>query len=303
MQQPVTPPRRRRSDRYAAGSTGAAGVPGTAGTSPSVPPSAELTRRRRAEPEAAALPEAPPPVMARPPKPAPEVEVPAPRMPRWLLYSLVACAFLILAMTAADALMQAYLTRCQEEREAAHQRVLDNHPVYYQDLIERYAAENNLRPAFVEAIILNESSYRRDAVSSIGARGLMQLTQPTAEWIAGKLDIAHYSFDNMFDAEMNIRFGTWYLNYLSKLFRGDPVLVACAYHAGQSTVAQWLSDPALSPDGRTLNLDALSDGPTKTYARRVTQAYGIYEALLYPAASDPALSDGAARAAAAGAGD
>lgn len=292
MQQPVTPPRHRRSDRYAPDSSGAA-----------TPPSAELTRRRRAEPDASALPETPPPVMARPPKRAQEVEVPAPRMPRWLFYTLVACVFLVLALTAADAMMQAYLTRCQEEREAAHQRVVDNHPVYYQDLIERYAEENNLRPAFVEAIILNESSYRRDAVSSIGARGLMQLTESTAEWVAGKLGIAHYSFDNMFDAEMNIRFGTWYLNYLSKLFRGDPTLVACAYHAGQSTVAQWLSNPTLSPDGRTLNLDALSDGPTKTYARRVTQAYGIYEALLYPAVSDPDLSDDAARAAAAGAGD
>ena len=89
----------------------------------------------------------------------------------------------------------------------------------------------------------------------------------------------------MYEAEQNIRYGCWYLNYLSKLFRGDPVTVAAAYHAGQSTVTGWLSDGALSPDGLRLELSAMKDGPTKTYAGRVTQAYAIYDALYYQTAS------------------
>lgn len=101
-------------------------------------------------------------------------------------------------------------------------------------------------------IILNESSYRTDAESSVGARGLMQLMPDTAEWIAGKLDVENYSFAMMYDAETNLRFGTWYLGYLGKLFQGDPTLVACAFHAGQGEVRGWLSDPALSEDGVTL---------------------------------------------------
>ena len=241
-----------------------------------VAPSAELMHR--AAPEDAA-----PPVMERPKAPARRTRsTPEWRMPPWLTGCLTGMLLLVMALLAAQGLMQAYLKQRADEREAAHQRVVDSHPIYYKDLIEQYASENNLKPAFVAAIILNESSFRTDAESSVGARGLMQLMPDTAEWIAGKLDMDYFHFDFMYDAEMNIRFGTWYLGYLSRLFRGDPVSVASAYHAGQGTVTRWLSDESKTRDGGSLNLDSLSDGPTKTYAGRVTQAYAIYEALYYP---------------------
>ena len=253
-------------------------------------------RRRRQNGEmsasfAAMSPEAakagtPQPVMARPPH-APQQKTRPPkaraahRMPTWLTVVLVAMFFVTAGLFTAKALMSAYLTQRAQERAAAYQKVVDAHPIYYKDLIEQYADANNLHPAFVEAIILNESSYRTDAVSSVGARGLMQMMPDTAQWIARKLDVSGYSFDRMYDAETNIRFGTWYLGYLSRLFRGDPVLVAAAYHAGQGEVTGWLSNPAMSEDGVTIKLENMIDGPTKKYAGRVTQAYGIYEALYY----------------------
>ena len=241
-----------------------------------VAPSAELMHR--AAPEDAA-----PPVMERPKASARRTRsTPEWRMPPWLTGCLTGMLLLVMALLAAQGLMQAYLKQRADEREAAYRRVVDSHPIYYKDLIEQYAAENNLKPAFVAAIILTESSFRTDAESSVGARGLMQLMPDTAEWIAGKLDMDYFHFDFMYDAEMNIRFGTWYLGYLSRLFRGDPVSVASAYHAGQGTVTRWLSDESKTRDGVSLNLDSLSDGPTKTYAGRVTQAYAIYEALYYP---------------------
>ena len=241
-----------------------------------VAPSAELMHR--AAPEDAA-----PPVMERPKAPSRRARsVPAWRMPPWLTGCLTGMLLLVMALLAAQGLMQAYLKQRADQREAAYRRVVDSHPIYYKDLIEQYAAENNLKPAFVAAIILNESSFRTDAESSVGARGLMQLMPDTAEWIAGKLDMDYFHFDFMYDAEMNIRFGTWYLGYLSRLFRGDPVSVASAYHAGQGTVTRWLSDESKTRDGVSLDLGSLSDGPTKTYAGRVTQAYAIYEALYYP---------------------
>ena len=241
-----------------------------------VAPSAELMHR--AAPEDAA-----PSVMERPKAPARRARsTPEWRMPPWLTGCLTGMLLLVMVLLAAQGLMQAYLKQRADEREAAYRRVVDSHPIYYKDLIEQYAAENNLKPAFVAAIILNESSFRTDAESSVGARGLMQLMPDTAEWIADKLDMDYFHFDFMYDAEMNIRFGTWYLGYLSRLFRGDPVSVASAYHAGQGTVTRWLSDESKTRDGVSLNLDSLSDGPTKTYAGRVTQAYAIYEALYYP---------------------
>ena len=254
--------------------------------------------RRPATPAAYRVPQTesreqmPPPKLERPVKAAVrEKERAGKRMPTWLVASLAVLFFLSAGFFTAQSLMQAYLTQRQQEREAAYQRVVDAHPIYYKDLIEQYAAENNLHPAFVEAIILNESSYRTDAESSVGARGLMQIMPDTAEWIAGKLKETGYSFDNMYDAETNIKYGTWYLGYLSKLFRGDPILVSAAYHAGQGEVTGWLSDPSMSEDGVTIKLENMIDGPTKRYAGRVTKAYGVYEALYY--AADDAADDDA----------
>ena len=226
------------------------------------------------------------------------------RLPVWLTWTIVGLCIVLLGLLAAHYLMQAYLTTRAAEWETARQNTLsyyhvvegeNGNSITYQSLIERYAAEYNLRPAFVAAIIRNESSFRTDAESSVGARGLMQLMPDTAEWIAGKIGDSNYSFDHLYDAETNIRYGCWYLNYLSKLFRGDAVLVSSAYHAGQTTVTRWLSDKSISSDGVTIPVDNLPDGPTKQYAGRVTTSYGIYEALLYPNESAEAAgaADGA----------
>ena len=133
------------------------------------------------------------------------------------------------------------------------------------------------------AIIRNESSFRPKAESEVGARGLMQLMPDTAEWIARKLKVNGYAFERMYDPASNIRFGCWYLNYLSKLFNGDVISVTCAYHAGQGTVASWLSDSRYSDDGVLLVTDRLPDGPTKQYAERVSRDYGIYQKKVYSA--------------------
>ncbi len=214
------------------------------------------------------------------------------RLPVWLMVLLLSAGFLLLCCFTADAMMRAYLTRQAELHEQEQRAILNNYPLEYRDLVEKYAGEYNLAPAFVASIIRNESSFQPMAVSSVGARGLMQLMPDTAEWIAGKMKLDSYSFDRMFDPETNIRFGCWYLNYLSSMFRGDPVCVSCAYHAGQGTVTSWLSDPLISQDGLTLSLSSLVSGPTKTYAERVTKAYGVYQVLYFQSPetpSDPAV--------------
>ncbi|MBQ8200509.1 MAG: lytic transglycosylase domain-containing protein [Clostridia bacterium] len=219
-------------------------------------------------------------------------KTPANKLPSWLVASLAVMLIASMALFATLNLMQAYLTTKANERQAAYEAVLSNYHVVenaaggrsitWQSVIERYASEYNLQPAFVAAIIRNESSFRTNAESNVGARGLMQLMPDTAEWIAGKLDDSSYSFDRMYDAETNIRYGCWYLGYLSELFRGDPILVSAAYHAGQGDVRGWLGDRSISADGLTVPLDKVPIAETRQYAGRVTQAYGIYQTLLYP---------------------
>ena len=261
-------------------------------------PSQPAMSRRERPPRTPAPQEQP---MERPPK-AVRREEKAP-LPRWLTWSIAGGVLLLVLLLTAGWLMQGYLQRQEEARVQAHETLLANHPLSYRELIERYAAENNLQPAYVAAIILNESSYRTDAESGVGARGLMQVMEDTAEWIAHKLGVDDYSFDMLWDAETNIRFGCWYLGWLSELFGGDPVAVTAAYHAGQGQVSTWLADSTISPDGRTLQVERMPEGNTKIYAGRVTQAYAIYDALYYHALNSNPDSDTADGDYAAGTGN
>lgn len=206
------------------------------------------------------------------------------RMDRWLMALLIFLLVIIIGLILAKALMESYLYTRQVAREAAHQKLLAEHPLPQQYLaaIEEAARENNVKPAFLAAIILCESSYRKDAQSSVGAMGLMQVMPETAAWIAGKLNEKDtFSPELMYDPLMNIRYGSWYIGYLSERFRGDPVLVASAYHAGQGEVSGWLQNPDYSLDGQTIHINDMVDGPTKQYAQRVVSAYAIYERLYF----------------------
>lgn len=169
-----------------------------------------------------------------------------------------------------------------DERAAREQALYETYPLKYEELIGQKAEKYNLSPAFVAAIMLNESSFRPDATSSVDARGLMQLMDDTAGWIHGKLKRTDpYDFNDLYDPETNVEFGCWYLQFLSERFRGDPILVAAAFHAGQGEVQNWLNSSLYSSDSLTIALDRLPEGPTKQYVGRVLNAFAAYKRLYY----------------------
>lgn len=190
---------------------------------------------------------------------------------------------LILLIVGSVSITRTYLAH-QEERRRLEAEAAERaqHPLYYADTITTYADAQELDPALVAAVILCESSYDPKAESRLGARGLMQLMPDTAEWVAHKLgeDGADYSFDNLYDPQTNIRFGTWYLGYLSRRFNGDATKIVCAYHAGQGNVDSWLKNPQYSSDGVTLDVIPTQD--TATYASRVLRARDIYRKYYFP---------------------
>lgn len=150
--------------------------------------------------------------------------------------------------------------------------------IKYQDLIEYYAAVYKINPAFIAAIIYRESHYDPMAVSNVGAQGLMQLMPDTVEWMGDKLDIQN---PDPHDPETNIRMGARYLNYLSGKFDGNPIYVACAFHAGAGNVESWIekgyfADP-LNPTVAEIPMD-----DSRNYARKVVESYAIFLEHVYP---------------------
>ena len=151
------------------------------------------------------------------------------------------------------------------------------YPMTYAPEVRAAAAEFSLDPAYVASVVLAESSFDAEAVSSAGAIGLMQIMPATGEWIAGKLEDEPFDVQRLYQPEVNLRYGCWYLRFLLDRYDGDMYTASTAYHQGQGRVDQWLEDPQYSQDGRTLT--AISSAVTDTYVNRIMESYANYQEL------------------------
>jgi len=144
----------------------------------------------------------------------------------------------------------------------------------YADLINQYAQEFQVDRSYISAIIARESHYDPLAQSGVGARGLMQVMEDTGIWIAGRLGVADYSYERLYEPELNIRIGAWYINYLSSQLGGDPVMIASAYHAGVNNVKLWALN--YGADRKTITVDQIPKEDTKDYVVKVMNAYALF---------------------------
>lgn len=151
-----------------------------------------------------------------------------------------------------------------------------SYPIKYQSYVERYAAENRLDKYFVYAVIKTESGFDPSAESNVGARGLMQIMEDTFDWIKFKLGDEDTVYNDMYDAETNIRYGCMLLGYLMDEF-GSVEVAAAAYHAGRGNVNEWLSDKRYSSDG--VHLDNIPISDTAHYVDKITKAMDKYNQL------------------------
>jgi soluble lytic murein transglycosylase len=146
---------------------------------------------------------------------------------------------------------------------------------HYTAEVEAAAKEFNVDDDLIYAVIHTESGFREDVESHAGAIGLMQLMPDTFTWLQEKLDgEVIYTADDLKTPAVNIRYGSYYLAYLTELF-GDSSAAIAAYNAGAANVDKWLADPAYSSDGKTL-----SDIPykeTREYVDKVMRAWEIYK--------------------------
>lgn len=154
------------------------------------------------------------------------------------------------------------------------------YPLRHREILIETAREHDLEPWHVAAVVCCESSFWENAVSSVGARGLMQIMPETGEWLAGKFDEEDsYTPDALFDPETNLKYGCWYLSWLMDRYDGDRTVVTAAFHAGQGKIDSWLEDPAISPDGVTLPVENIPFKETRAYVKRILVAFEKYQEL------------------------
>ena len=159
----------------------------------------------------------------------------------------------------------------RERDEAAWYERL-RYPLHYSEFVRVHAEQNNLDPALLAAVIYQESKFDTGARSSSGAIGLMQLTPATARGIAIRTGGSAFRTADLYNPEINIRYGAWYLENLFHKY-GNERLVLAAYNAGQGNVDRWRAkhEPIQFPE-------------TRAYVSRVEHLKRIYRACLGKAA-------------------
>jgi soluble lytic murein transglycosylase len=156
-----------------------------------------------------------------------------------------------------------------------------SYPRPYSATVAAAAAEFDVDPLLVWAAMREESRYDPEALSPVGARGLMQVMPPTQTWIAEQLG-EDISPGDAFTPEANIRMGAWFFHFLLDYFDGDLDLVIAAYNAGAASVDGWQADPLVS--NRDDLLRWIGFGQTREYLERVSLSYRVYQELYASAA-------------------
>jgi soluble lytic murein transglycosylase len=148
-------------------------------------------------------------------------------------------------------------------------------PVHHAEAIKSASQRYGVDEYLICAVIKRESNWDANAVSSVGAVGLMQLMPSTSREIErlGLIDGDSYDPDNLTDPVTNIEYGTAYLSYLQGHLNSRNEVVA-AYNAGLGSVSQWL----LNGSDITSHIEYAE---TASYLVRVNDAYDRY-AQLYP---------------------
>lgn len=138
------------------------------------------------------------------------------------------------------------------------------YPLRYSEYVRVHAREHGLDPSLVAAVIYQESKFRSNAKSSSGAIGLMQITPATAEGIAIRTHGSAFHTNDLYNPEINIRYGAWYLKNLFDKY-GSEKLVLAAYNAGQGNVDRWRA-----------NGEPIQFAETRAYVKRVEDLKTVY---------------------------
>lgn len=149
-------------------------------------------------------------------------------------------------------------------------------PKPYEQMIGEQSQKNDLEDSLILSIMRKESLFDIQSSSYVGAKGLMQVTMPTADFISKKYKLYMQDIDlssQIYSPKVNIKLGSANLNFLSGLFKGNLVLSIAAYNAGPGNVDKWLPNKAISAKQW---IESITFGETRHYIRNVLVNIVIY---------------------------
>lgn len=141
------------------------------------------------------------------------------------------------------------------------------------ETVKEKAAVKSADPFLVAAVMREESHFNPEAVSPVGAMGLMQIMPSTGRQIAGELGEGGFKKTSLLEPGTSIRFGSWYLGQLLKRFDGDVVLTIAGYNAGPNAAARWAGALPRETDEF---IESIPYDETRGYVKRVLRSYAEF---------------------------
>lgn len=150
------------------------------------------------------------------------------------------------------------------------------YPEAYKAKVFRYAEKRKIDPYLILSIMRAETQYKSDAISPVGAVGLMQFMPYSAQKVA---DITNQKIqtDQLFAPEKSIEFGAAYLKKLSLEMDNQKPLVAAAYNGGPHRVKSWIKNLGQLEFDKFI--EHIPFVETRTYVKRVLTYRATYDKL------------------------
>ena len=143
----------------------------------------------------------------------------------------------------------------------------------FEGLVREAAQKYKLDPHLIWAVMREESHFRADVDSWVGARGLMQIMPATGQEIAGRKGV-EITDNDLLNPEINIDFGAFYLRLMLDNFDGDVDKALAAYNGGQGNVRRWSRSPlGTTPEDFPSVITFLE---TREYVTKVLNSYHTY---------------------------
>jgi soluble lytic murein transglycosylase len=146
-------------------------------------------------------------------------------------------------------------------------------PMPFKNLISVHSEENDIDPAWVYALIRQESIFMHDARSGSGALGLMQLMPATARQSASRMKKRVRGRYEILQPQNNISLGTYYLKRVYKRFNNHMILATAAYNAGPTNVKRWLPESETDWD---IWVETIPFNETRNYVQNVASFRVVY---------------------------
>ena len=153
------------------------------------------------------------------------------------------------------------------------------YPLYYTDLLQKHTTKYEIDPLFVAAMIREESRYNAGIVSYAGAIGLMQIMPANGPEFASRLKIPRFNTKMLYNPDINIQMGSWYMKSLMDQFDNNRYLVAGAYNGGPGRMRRWIKAKQI-PDLDEF-IEDIGIDQTRRHIKKVIDSYIIYQEL-YP---------------------